>query len=170
MKRARCYGATPLGCMRYDTRAARRVLRREPVSIGHGLTNCERFFSQIKKRRQFMRPKVRHVAVMTKNRQKMVEFYQKVFGLEPKRGFGGAIYMSDGDVNIALIEVKREDQQEGINHFGFEVDDLDEIKRRLKETGFNCEIDSKSDKDSDHRIQDPDGHWVDMAVHRRWPK
>src|ERR1044072_9498359 len=59
------------------------------------------------------RPKVRHVAVMTKNREKMVEFYQKIFGLEPKRGFGGAIYMSDGDVNIALIEAKREDQKEG---------------------------------------------------------
>ena len=49
------------------------------------------------------RSKVRHVAVMTKNREKMVEFYQKVFGLEPKRGFGGAIYMSDGDVNIAQL-------------------------------------------------------------------
>ena len=79
-----------------------------------------------------MRPKVRHVAVMTKNREKMVEFYQKVFGLEPKRGFGGAIYMSDGDVNIALIEVKRDDQQEGINHYGFEVDDLEDIKRQIK--------------------------------------
>ena len=117
-----------------------------------------------------MRPKVRHVAVMTKNREKMVEFYQKIFGLEPKRGFGGAIYMSDGDVNIALIEVKRDDQKEGINHFGFEVDDLDDIKRKLNEAGFPSEIDTKSDKDSDHRIQDPDGHWVDMAVNLRWPK
>src|ERR1044071_2725842 len=117
-----------------------------------------------------MRPKVRHVAVMTKNREKMVDFYQKIFGLEPKRGFGGAIYMSDGDVNIALIEVKREDQKEGINHIGFEVDDLDDIKRRLQEAGFDSEIDAKSDKDSDHRIQDPDGHWVDTAVQRRWPK
>ena len=88
-----------------------------------------------------MRPKVRHIAVMTKNREKMVEFYQKVFGLEPKRGFGGAIYMSDGDVNIALIEVKREEQKEGINHFGFEVDDLEDIKRRLNESGFAAEID-----------------------------
>ena len=79
-----------------------------------------------------MRPKVRHIAVMTKNREKMVDFYQKVFGLEPKRGFGGAIYMSDGDVNIALIEVKREEQKEGINHFGFEVDDLDEAGRKLE--------------------------------------
>jgi catechol 2,3-dioxygenase-like lactoylglutathione lyase family enzyme len=117
-----------------------------------------------------MRPKIAHIAVMTKNRERMVEFYQKVFGLEPKRGFGGAIYMSDGSVNIALIEAKREDQKEGINHYGFEVDDLDDIKRRLKESGFDSEIDSKSDKDSDHRVQDPDGHWVDMAVHRRWPK
>jgi catechol 2,3-dioxygenase-like lactoylglutathione lyase family enzyme len=97
-----------------------------------------------------MRPKVRHVAVMTKNRERMVEF--------------------DGEVNIALIEVKREDQKEGINHFGFEVDDIDDIKRRLEENGFSSEIDTKSDKDSDHRIQDPDGHWVDMAVKLRWPK
>ena len=58
-----------------------------------------------------MRPKVRHVAVMTRNREKMVEFYQKVFGLQPKRGIGGAIYMSDGDVNFDLIEIKRENQQ-----------------------------------------------------------
>lgn len=117
-----------------------------------------------------MRPKVRHVAVMTKNREKMVEFYQKVFGLEPKRGIGGAIYMSDGDVNIALIEIKREDQQEGINHFGFEADDLKSIEQKLKEAGFPAEIDSKSDKDSDYRVRDPDGRYVDIAVNRRWPK
>ena len=116
------------------------------------------------------RPKVRHVAVMTKNREKMVEFYQKIFGLEPKRGFGGAIYMSDGEVNIALIDAKREDQKEGLNHFGFEVDDLDEIKRRLQDAGITAEIDMKADKDSDHRIQDPDGNWVDMAINLRWPK
>ena len=117
-----------------------------------------------------MRPKIRHVAVMTQNREKMVEFYQKVFGLEPKRGLGGAIYMSDGDVNIALIEVKRSDQQEGINHYGFEVDDLEEIKSNLRTAGFPVDIDSKSDVDSDHRVLDPDGRWVDLAVHRRWPK
>ena len=107
---------------------------------------------------------------MTKNREKMVEFYQKFFGLEPKRGFGGAIYMSDGSVNIALIEAKREDQKEGINHFGFEVDDLDEIKRRLKDAGSYRRNRLKADKDSDHRIQDPDGNWVDMAINLRWPK
>ena len=117
-----------------------------------------------------MRPKVRHVAVMTKNREKMVEFYQRVFGLEPKRGFGGAIYMSDGQVNIALIEIKRDDQQEGISHYGFEVDDLEQIKENLSVAGFPVKIDSKSDKDSDFRVQDPDGRWVDLAVNRRWPK
>ncbi|MPZ77624.1 MAG: hypothetical protein GEU77_13990 [Deltaproteobacteria bacterium] len=76
--------------------------------------------------------------------------------------------MSDGDVNIALIEIKREDQREGINHYGFEVDDLEDIKRRLEEVGVPAEIDSKADKDSDHRVQDPDGRRVDLAVKRRW--
>ena len=52
-----------------------------------------------------MRPKVRHIAVMTKNREKMVEFYQKIFGLEPKRGFGGAIYMSDLDRNVRVVSL-----------------------------------------------------------------
>jgi hypothetical protein len=75
------------------------------------------------------------------NREKMVEFYQKIFA-EPNEVWRSD-FMSDGDVNVALIEVKREDQQEGINHFGFEVDDLDDIKRRLSERGF-CEIDSRS--------------------------
>ena len=98
------------------------------------------------------------------------QFYQKVFGLEPKSGFGGAIYMSDGDVNIALIEVKREDQKEGINHYGFEVDDLQSFTENLRAAGFPTEIDSKSDNDSDYRVQDPDGRWVDLAVKRRWPK
>ena len=78
--------------------------------------------------------------------------------------------MSDGNVNIALIEVKREEQKEGINHFGFEVDDLDEIKRRLQAAGISAAIDMKADKDSDHRIQDPDGNSVDMAINLRWPE
>ncbi|HEY6198207.1 MAG TPA: VOC family protein [Candidatus Binatia bacterium] len=117
-----------------------------------------------------MRPKVRHIAVMTRNRPKMVEFYEKVFGLEPKRGRGGAIYMSDGDVNVALIEIKRDDQPEGINHIGFEADDIESFEQRLKDSGFPVVIDSKADKDADYRVQDPDGRWVDIAVKIRWPR
>ena len=117
-----------------------------------------------------MQPKVRHVAVLTRNREEMVKFYQKVFGLEPKRGFGGAIYMSDGDVNVALIEIKRDDQTEGITHIGLEADDIAAIERNLKEAGYPMTVESKSDKDADYRVQDPDGRYVDIAVHRRWPK
>ena len=117
-----------------------------------------------------MQPKVRHVAVLTRNREKMVEFYQKVFGMQRKRGFGGAIYMSDGDVNVALIEIKREEQQEGINHIGFEADDVESIEHNLREAGFPMTIESKSDKDADYRVQDPDGRYVDIAVKLRWPK
>jgi len=117
-----------------------------------------------------MRPKVRHIALMTRNREKMVEFYQKVFGMEPKRGFGGAIYMSDGDLNIALIEIKNEGQREGLNHIGFEADDLGALKQNLKESGLSAKIEPRDDKDADYRVFDPDGMVVDIAYNRRWPK
>jgi hypothetical protein len=64
---------------------------------------------------------------MTKNREKMVEFYQKIFGLSPS-GFGGAIYMSDGDVNIALTagDIKRGHQPFRLR--GWTTDDIATIK------------------------------------------
>ena len=101
--------------------------------------------------------RIRHLAIVTDNRERLVKFYTTVFGMKVIDGVGPAIYLSDGYLNLAIIQ-KRGNYKEGLYHFGFEVDDLDDIKRRLQEAGFDAEIDSKSDKDSDHRIQDPDGH------------
>ena len=53
---------------------------------------------------------------------------------------------------------------------GFEADDLESIERNLREAGFPMTIESKSDKDADYRVQDPDGRYVDIAVKLRWPK
>ena len=58
----------------------------------------------------------------------------------------------------------------GMSATVFEVDDLESFTENLRAAGFPAEIDSKSDKDSDYRVQDPDGRWVDLAVKRRWPK
>ena len=124
--------------------------------------------------------RIKHIALTTSDPARAAAFYKEAFGLkELRRSARGAVFLTDGYINLAILNYKTDKDADvgahganfdGIHHFGFEVDDLDDIKRRLKETGFNAEIDSKSDKDSDHRIQDPDGHWVDMAVHRRWPK
>src|SRR5207244_1918604 len=48
--------------------------------------------------------KFRHVAIMTEDPHKMAAFYSEVFGLVDvgRTGHGG-VYMSDGDVNLAIL-------------------------------------------------------------------
>ena len=114
---------------------------------------------------------MKHMAIVSSNCNQEGDFYRDVFGLK-RSGLaraGGAVVVRDGYVGLNL-NPRAPGRQAGFDHFGFEVDDLDDIKRKLKEAGLPSEIDTKSDKDSDHRIQDPDGHWVDMAVKLRWPK
>ena len=66
------------------------------------------------------RPRIRHIALNVKDRDKEAAYYKKVFGMEEKsRGPNGTIYLSDGHVGVALIS--RSELPWGINHFGFQV-------------------------------------------------
>ena len=75
-------------------------------------------------------PRIRHIALNVQNRDELAEYYKTIFGLEEKyRGPNGTIYLSDGFVGIALIH--RPELPWGINHFGFEVEDVKAIFRRI---------------------------------------
>ena len=77
------------------------------------------------------KPRIRHIALNVQNRDELAEYYKKIFGLEEKyRGPNGTIYLSDGFVGIALIH--RPELPWGINHFGFEVENLDEACEKLQ--------------------------------------
>jgi len=73
------------------------------------------------------RPRIRHIALNVKDRDKEAEYYKRVFGMEEKsRGPNGTIYLSDGFVGVALIS--RSEIPWGINHFGFQVDSINQIE------------------------------------------
>ena len=46
--------------------------------------------------------KIRHVAIASSDPAKLSEFYKKAFGMKQVQGMGGAIYLSDGSINLAL--------------------------------------------------------------------
>ena len=83
--------------------------------------------------------KIRHVATHTEHYDKECKFYQTIFGMKqittglvdengksnPDRG-----HISDGVIGMALL-AKRAGSQAGIDHFGFEVDDVGEAVDRL---------------------------------------
>ena len=83
--------------------------------------------------------KIRHVATHTEHYDKECKFYQTIFGMKqittglvdengksnPDRG-----HISDGVIGLALL-AKRAGSQSGIDHFGFEVDDVREAVDRM---------------------------------------
>ena len=79
--------------------------------------------------------KIRHIALTTENPSEVAEFYKKAFDLEEiRRSENGAVFLSDGYINLAILNWKTEKDADvgpdvpnynGIHHIGFQVDDLD---------------------------------------------
>src|ERR687890_1811641 len=86
--------------------------------------------------------RIRHIALTTKEPVNVAEFYKEAFGLkELRRSPNGAVFLSDGHINLAILNHKDERSLDmgvhgpnfsGIHHFGFEVDDLDEAGGRIE--------------------------------------
>lgn len=110
--------------------------------------------------------KIRHLAIKTKNPAKLAKFYEEVFGLKAiHTEDSGAIYMSDGYLTLALLRNRGEATPSGINHFGFQVDDLADTESKLKAFDEPLTMRPSTRPFAEHRAMDPDGNLFDVSVH-----
>src|SRR5262249_61770438 len=77
--------------------------------------------------------RIRHIAVMTADVPKLADFYKNVFGLKEVSRGKRSIYLSDGYINMAILPAG--DGREGIDHFGFEVEDLQKMADSAVDAG-----------------------------------
>jgi catechol 2,3-dioxygenase-like lactoylglutathione lyase family enzyme len=79
-----------------------------------------------------MHAQINHMAIASSNWPMMGRFYESVFGLKcsTHRPFHGVVY-SDGYCGIN-INPKRDGSTAGLDHFGFLVDDVDEVRSRME--------------------------------------
>jgi catechol 2,3-dioxygenase-like lactoylglutathione lyase family enzyme len=116
------------------------------------------------------RPKIRHLAIITLDPERLAKFYEDVFQmtrLTGKAGVAGskAVYMTDGYITLALLENKAEGKPPGLNHFGFHVDDQEETSRRLTKAGVKAPAKRPADRPyAETRATDPDGNNFDISV------
>jgi catechol 2,3-dioxygenase-like lactoylglutathione lyase family enzyme len=111
-------------------------------------------------------PKIRHLAIKTKSPARLAEFYQKVFDMKIiNQEKSGAVYMSDGYLTLAILRNRGEATPSGINHFGFQVDDLNEVEARLKEFDEPMTTRPSTRPYAEYRAMDPDGNLFDISVH-----
>ncbi|HEY7163344.1 MAG TPA: VOC family protein [Candidatus Binatia bacterium] len=80
--------------------------------------------------------RIKHIAIRTGNVEGTAAFYKEAFGLE-QVGLGqNGIYLSDGHLNIAILKYERNPdgtpRRLGVDHVGFQVDDVDAAVAKIK--------------------------------------
>ena len=110
--------------------------------------------------------KIRHLPIKTKSPERLASFYEQVFGLKRIRTEkGGAIYMSDGYLTLALLRNRGEATPSGINHFGFHVDEIAGIETKLQMFDEPLVQRPANRPFAEYRAMDPDGNLFDVSVH-----
>ncbi len=88
--------------------------------------------------------RIKHIAIRTPDPEKTAAFYKEVFGLEEVGLARSGYYLSDGYINLAILKSSDEGTGDsprevpgyaGIDHLGFQVDNLEEICQKLENAG-----------------------------------
>lgn len=126
--------------------------------------------------------RLRHFAIVVRDLEKAAKFYEGVFDLkrvgQEKLDFAAAVYLSDGVINLALLNYFGErgsglDDAKtfvGAHHFGFQVDDIAETQKRIEASGGTFFFDLGDDQEKENferKFKDPDGIIFDIS-HKGW--
>ena len=114
------------------------------------------------------RPTIRHLAIYTPDTDRLADFYVKVFDMEITRRAGplgqGPVFLTDGYLNLAILpHSARGEIAVGLNHFGFEVDSIDEIAKRLNAAGVAGPVERPAGRYAEVRATDPGGNMFDLS-------
>jgi catechol 2,3-dioxygenase-like lactoylglutathione lyase family enzyme len=114
--------------------------------------------------------RIRHIALMTADTHKLADFYKQAFGLHEvmrRDKPNGAVYLSDGYINLAILpnDGEGEGEPEGIHHFGFHVDDVEHASQTALQLGAAAgrqavPVDGRY---AEAYIKDPTGQRVDLS-------
>ena len=118
--------------------------------------------------------KLRHIALSVKNVEESAKFFMEAFDLEKVGGSAkGTVYLSDGIINIALLNRdgkpqgwESEDEFYGIDHFGMWVDDPEAACAKAEAAGATYVMGNKSgDPNSFYEIKyrTPEGTIFDIT-------
>ena len=130
--------------------------------------------------------KIRHIALATKDPQKVANFYKAAFDMKevgragpanPKPGQVYGVYLSDGTLNLAILNFGSDDQlgkgpdYVGLHHFGVLVDDLADARRKVEALGGDCFRHTPPPGHTgfyETKFHGPDGVVFDISEHP-WP-
>ncbi|MGH7825306.1 MAG: VOC family protein [Candidatus Binatia bacterium] len=89
--------------------------------------------------------RIKHIAIRTRDVEKTAAFYKEAFGLK-QVGLGqNGIYLTDGHLNIAVLKFQPgtggEPLRLGVDHVGFQVEDVDATVAKINDLGGKSSTD-----------------------------
>jgi lactoylglutathione lyase len=90
-----------------------------------------------------MATKLRHIAIAVRDPEACAKFFESAFGMTRAGNAMRGIYLTDGTMNVALLDFKDEEVAghedrpgvQGIIHFGMWVDSLDQSEAAITAAG-----------------------------------
>jgi catechol 2,3-dioxygenase-like lactoylglutathione lyase family enzyme len=130
--------------------------------------------------------RIKHIALTTGDPEKAAAFYKEAFDMkEIRRSPNGAVFLTDGYINLAILNFKTEKDADvgahgpnfsGIHHIGFKVDDLDDACQKLdgaqgrrlnQKDGLDTMMAPGSHRNFEMKWAGPDGVVLDIS-HTGW--
>jgi predicted enzyme related to lactoylglutathione lyase len=115
------------------------------------------------------RPRIRHLAIFARSPKKVAQFYQQAFAMEVinQAKDDTAFFLSDGYLTLAVLPHRLEGEAAaGLNHFGFEIEDLDAVRQKLADFGVEMPKARPAERPyAEYRACDPEGNQFDLSVH-----
>jgi catechol 2,3-dioxygenase-like lactoylglutathione lyase family enzyme len=119
--------------------------------------------------------KLRHIAISVPNKDKAAKFYEETFGFERVSQSRVATRLSDGVMNITLLQFESEEDAGdergkdfvGVHHFGILVDDVETMKRTIEAHGgkYHPGPTGHAPASAEYKFRDPDGIVFDISTH-----
>ena len=127
-------------------------------------------------------PRIRHIAIGTKDPEATAKFYKEGLGLKEVGKVNSqtaeGYYLTDGYINLAILKFKYDDpattegqvRYTGVHHFGFEVEDMAEAQERVEKHGakhrpYPGTEDMEARGNVEVKFNGPDGVTFDLSEH-----
>ena len=111
-------------------------------------------------------PKIRHLAIRTKDPERLAKFYERGVRHESASIREERRHLYERRLPHARDPANRGDSSpSGINHFGFQVDDIADVEAKLAKWNEPMTERPSTRPFAEHRAMDPDGNLFDISVH-----
>lgn len=109
-------------------------------------------------------PELRRLAISAEDPVGLADFYKDVFDLEQIGEDGKAIFLSDGNFNLALLS-ERDNGARGFAYIGFETARIESIRRKLGHwpNADQRIVECMPTRGIEYEMKDPDGNRIGLC-------